>query len=100
MKNIEERNKQIADFIDAISVAQDCNVDLESIVLPTTLSYIGGDNGGDCINEQYDQCNKAENKGNCKNYNSACSKSTNRGSCLNTTLGRGDVEGETKPIVP
>lgn len=29
MKNIEERNKQIADFIDAISVARDCNVDLE-----------------------------------------------------------------------
>ena len=55
MKNIEERNKQIADFIDAISVARDCNVDLESIVLPTTMSYIGGDNGGDCINEQYDQ---------------------------------------------
>lgn len=53
-----------------------------------TWSSIGGDNGGDCINELYDQCNKAKNGGSCENYNSACSKSTNRGGCLNTTLKR------------
>lgn len=53
-----------------------------------TMEFIGGDNGGDCINELYDQCNKAKNGGSCENYNSACSKSTNRGGCLNTTLKR------------
>lgn len=49
----------------------------ESALLSTNMEFVGGDNGGNCINELYDQCNKAKNGGNCENYNSACSKSTN-----------------------
>ncbi len=57
---------------------------IESTLLTTDMGFMGGDNGGDCSNSQYDQCHKATNGGNCTNSNSACPKSTNRGNCINT----------------
>lgn len=84
---MNQKTHRIAAFIESLPI--DATIgNCESALLSTNMEFIGGDNGGDCINELYDQCNKSKNGGSCENYNSACSKSTNRGSCLNTTLKR------------
>lgn len=84
---MNQKTNRIAAFIE--NLPMDATIgNYESALLSTNMEFIGGDNGGDCINELYDQCNKAKNGGSCENYNSACSKSTNRGGCLNTTLKR------------
>ena len=84
---MNQKTNKIAAFIE--SLPMDVAIgNCESALLSTNMAFVGGDNGGDCVNELYDQCNKAKNGGSCENYNSACSKSTNRGGCLNTTLKR------------
>lgn len=84
---MNQKTNKIAAFIE--SLPMDVSVgNCESTLLSTKMEFVGGDNGGNCVNEQYDQCNKAKNGGDCQNYNSACAKSTNRGSCLNTTIKR------------
>ncbi len=83
-------NKQlerITAFIESLPVENGLE-DGQSVLLSTDMNLVGGDNGGNCINDLFEQCNKAENKGDCQNYNSACGKSTNKGSCYNTTLPR------------
>ena len=81
---MDQKSNKIAAFIESLPI--DASIgNCESVVLTTNMELIGGDNGGNCINELYDQCNKAKNGGSCENYNSACSKSTNHGSCMNTT---------------
>lgn len=83
---MKEKSSRIASFIE--NLPMDVSVgNCESALLSTNMDFVGGDNGGNCINELFDQCNKAKNGGNCQNYNSACSHSTNKGSCLNTTFG-------------
>lgn len=98
---MKQKTKKIAAFIE--SLPMDVTIgNCESALLSTNMEFVGGDNGGDCINELYDQCHKAENGGNCENYNSACNKSTNRGGCLNTTLKRlqKDSGDYHKPAIP
>ena len=84
---MNQKTSKIAAFIE--SRPMDVAIgNCESALLSTNMEFVGGDNGGDCINELYDQCNKAKNGGSCENYNSAGPRSTNRGGCLNTTLKR------------
>ena len=93
---MDNKMTRIAAFIESLPI--DASVgNCESAILSTKMEYIGGDNGGDCINEHYDQCHKAKNGGSCENYNSACPHSTNRGGCLNTTGKR--VIGSAEPGV-
>lgn len=84
---MNQKTNRIAAFIE--NLPMDATIgNCESALLSTNMEFIGGDNGGDCTNELYDQCHRAKNGGSCQNYNSACPKSTNRGSCMNTTLKR------------
>lgn len=88
---MNKKSNRIAAFIESLPMESSIG-DCQSTLLSTNMEFIGGDNGSNCINELYDQCNKADNKGNCQNYNSACAKSTNRGSCINSTGERFDPE--------
>lgn len=96
---MEKKLTRISTFIESLPMDATMG-NCESVLLSTNMGFIGGDNGGDCINEQYDQCNKAKNGGSCQNYNSACAKSTNRGGCLNTNLKRLQKNPEFGAITP
>ncbi|MDE5887033.1 MAG: hypothetical protein K2H46_05515 [Muribaculaceae bacterium] len=83
---MENKLTRIAAFIESLPV--DNNIgDCESALLSTNMTFMGG-NGGNCINDMYEQCHNATNGGDCQNYNSACPKSKNKGSCLSTIVKR------------
>lgn len=81
---MESKIHRIEQFIESLPEAESSE-DIQYTLLPTAMNFVGGDNGGDCINELYEQCKDATNGGACENYNSACPKSKNKGSCFSTT---------------
>lgn len=79
---MENKMRRIAQFIESLPETESSDK-IQSTLHPTTMNYTGGDNGGDCINDDERQCKNAVNGGNCKNYNGNCSDSTNKNNCYN-----------------
>lgn len=77
-----EKQGKIAAFIESLPMETGIG-DCQSTLLVTNMEYLGG-NGGDCINNDEQQCYKSNNGGNCKNYHGYCGKSENHGSCMST----------------
>lgn len=84
---MKQQMNRIASFIESIHVEPDIDK-CESTLLSVNMESLGGDNGGNCTNDLYKQCQNAKNGGDCANYSSACPDSKNSGTCLNTKVDR------------
>lgn len=92
---MEQKTNRIAKFIESLPMDTEVG-ECQSTILTTNMDFMGG-NGGNCINELYEQCHDATNGGNCQNYNSACPKSKNKGNCISTTFSRPDPNNPGPP---
>lgn len=77
---MDKKLSRIASFIESLPVDESME-DCRLAVLPTEMSQIGADNGGNCQNYLREQCYKGKNEANCVNYDGVCGKSENKGSC-------------------
>lgn len=48
-----------------------------------TAGVLSTTNGGDCINNNRESCNKSRNDGDCRNKSGYCNSSKNGGACNN-----------------
>jgi hypothetical protein len=86
---MDKRTSKIAAFIE--SLPMDVSVgNCESTLLATNMELIGGDNKGDCTNDDRKQCYEAKNEGSCKNFSNYCGKSQNGLNCVSTSMSMKD----------
>lgn len=80
---MEERKKRIEAFI---ASHKESIVESGALILggkgQTPDSTMTAENGGNCSNSNFDQCDKSTNGGDCVNAQFMCNNSKNRGSCI------------------
>lgn len=80
---MKDKEKRIAAFIESLPITPN-EAGTQSLVLSTDLNELGnGENGGDCVNKEKEQCYISTNKGNCQNYKNFCGQATNKKKCFN-----------------